>query len=155
MILDEERRAFFVSPVMIVVASCDADLRPSLGRAMGARLGHGDVVELVVSRWQWPALIDDIEHHGEVAVTFVRPSDYVAYQVKGRGRWRPAEPEDVALADRYIATVSVTLEELGVPAAVMAPWLTPREAVVVSVAIDAIYVQTPGATAGSRLELAR
>lgn len=140
---------------MIVVAACSADLRPSVGRAMGGRLGHGDVVELMVSRWQWPALIDDIEQRSDVTVTFVRPSDYVAYQVKGRGRWRPAEPEDIALADRYIATVSVTLAELGVPATVMAPWLTLRDLVVISVAVDAIYVQTPGAAAGSRLELSR
>lgn len=155
MILDEERRAFLVSPVMIVVAACGADLRPSIARALGARLGAGDVVELVVSRWQWPTLVDDVGQRGEVAATFVRPSDYVTYQAKGRGRVRAAGLDDLALAERYVATVSTTLSVLGVPASVMAPWLVPRDLVVIAVAVDAVYVQTPGAAAGSRLEPAR
>lgn len=155
MILDEERRAFLVSPVMIVVAACGADLRPSIARALGARLYDGDVVELVVSRWQWPTLVDDVEQRGDIAATFVRPSDYVAYQAKGRGRVRAASADDVALAERYVATVSATLSVLGVPASVMAPWLVPRDLVAITVAVDAVYVQTPGAAAGSRLELAR
>lgn len=155
MILDEERRAFLVSPVMIVVASGGADLRPSIARALGARLGDGDVVELVVSRWQWPTLVDDVAQRGEVAATFVRPSDYVTYQAKGRGRVRAADPDDLALAERYVATVSATLSVLGVPASVMAPWLVPRDLVVITVAVEVVYVQTPGAAAGSRLEPAR
>lgn len=155
MILDEERRAFFVSPVMIVVAACGAELRPSIARALGARLGDGDVVEIVVSRWQWPMLVDDVARRGDIAVTFVRPSDYVTYQAKGRGRVRAAAPDDLALAERYVGTVSATLSSLGVPASVMAPWLVPRDLVVITVAFEAVYVQTPGATAGSRLEPAR
>jgi hypothetical protein len=155
MILDDERRAFVVGPVMIVVSSCGADLRPSLARALGARLGEGDVVELVVSRWQWPQLVDDVAQRGDIAATFVRPSDYVTYQAKGRGRVRTAGAEDLALAERYVATISATLSVLGVPASVMAPWLVPRDLVVLTVAVDAVYVQTPGAAAGSRLEPAR
>lgn len=155
MTLDEERRAFLVSPVMIVVAACGADLRPSIARALGARLGDGDVVDLVVSRWQWPTLVDDVERRGEVAATFVRPSDYVTYQAKGRGRVWAADPGDLALAERYVATVSGTLSALGVPTSVMAPWLVPRDLVRITVAVDAVYVQTPGAAAGSRLEPAR
>jgi hypothetical protein len=155
MILDDERRAFLVSPVMIVVAGCGADLRPSIARALGARLGAGDEVELVVSRWQWPTLVDDVAERGGVAVTFVRPNDYVTYQVKGRGRVRAAGPDDFALVERYVATVSATLSALGVPAPVMAPWLVPRDLVVIAVSVEEIYVQTPGAAAGSRLEPAR
>jgi hypothetical protein len=155
MILDEERRAFFVSPVMIVVASGGADLRPSLGRAIGARVAEGDVVELMVSRWQWPTVVDDVVRQGAIAVTFVRPSDYVTYQVKGRGRLREAGADDLRLVDHYIATISATLSALGVPASVMAPWLVPRDVVGITVAVDDIYVQTPGAAAGSRLEVAR
>lgn len=101
MILDDERRAFLVSPVMIIVAGCGADLRPSTARALGARLGEGDVVELVASRWQWPTLVEDVARRGGVAVTFVRPNDYATYQAKGRGRVRAAGPDDLA---RWSAT---------------------------------------------------
>jgi hypothetical protein len=140
---------------MIVVAACDEDLKTAIGRAVGARVGDDDVVELMVSRWQWQTVIDDVERCGRIAATFARPSDYVTYQVKGRGRPRVAGSDDHALADRYLSAITATLAGLGVPPAVMAPWFVSRDLMVISLEIDEVFVQTPGAAAGTRLELAR
>lgn len=154
MILDAERKAFLTSNVMIALAACDDDLQSTIGRAVGARIEDGDGLDLVVSRWQWPFLVANVARRGKIAATFARPTDYVTYQVKGSALLREARPQDHALADRYLAAISETLTALGVPPSVMSPWFSSRDLVVMRIAIDAIFVQTPGASAGSRLEAA-
>jgi hypothetical protein len=147
--LDAALAAFLASPVMIIVGTRDADNRPEIGRAVGARVdADAGIVELVVSAWQWPATVANLHHRSRVAVTFARPSDYVSYQVKGVGCIRPAQAADLDCARRYMRAVVDVLAGLGLDRRLAAPWVTEREAVVVRIEVDAIYVQTPGARAG-------
>ncbi len=155
MVLDAERRAFVAAPVMIVLGTRDRMLRPAIGRAVGARVVADDAIVLGVSAWQWPATVENLGANGMLAVTFARPEDYVSYQFKGRGTVREAVSGDVAAANRYIAAIGATLGGLGVPEAVMAPWFVTRDLVVVRFAVEEAFVQTPGPTAGVRLETAR
>ncbi|WP_181704893.1 hypothetical protein [Chthonobacter rhizosphaerae] len=149
--LDEERRSFVTSPVMIILAGRGADLQPSIGRGLGARVTGDDAVEIVVSEWQWPQAVADIRRTGAAAATFARPADYVSYQVKGAAAVRPAMPADTALADRYLEEIGRTLADLGLQPALVAPWFVGRGHVVVRLKILEIYVQTPGRTAGLAL----
>jgi hypothetical protein len=150
--LDTELAAFLGSPVMIIVGTCDAGNRPEIGRAVGASVdADAGIVELVMSAWQWPGTVANVRNGSRIAVTFARPSDYVSYQVKGAGFVRPAQAADLDCAGRYIKTIVDVLANLGLDRRLAAPWVTEREAVVVRIEVDAVYVQTPGARAGQRV----
>ena len=149
--LDEGLIEFLGRPLMCILAGADAAGRPSAGRGVGvAVLEGGERVEVVFSAWQWPRLEADIRATGRVAATFVRPSDYVSYQVKGEAAVRAAGAADLARAARFIAAATGELEGLGVPPALIAPWLTTREARVSRIVVREVYVQTPGPQAGMR-----
>ena len=150
--LDAELAAFLASPVMIIVGTCDAANRPAIGRAVGATVdADAGIVDLVVSAWQWPATVANLRNGSRVAVTFARPSDYVSYQAKGVGSVRPVQAADLDCARRYMAAIRDVLAGLGLDRRLAAPWLSAREAAVVRVEVDAVYVQTPGARAGQRV----
>lgn len=84
-------------------------------------------------------------------MTFARPSDYVCYQVKGSASVVPAQAEDLQRSERYMADIVQVLSGLGLDRRLAGPWLTNRDAVVVRVRIDAVFVQTPGSKAGQQL----
>ncbi len=149
--LDDGLVAFLRRPLMCVLAGADAAGRPSAGRGVGVRvLADGAEVEVIFSAWQWPRLEQDLRATGRVAATFVRPADYVSYQVKGMAAVRGAEDEDLARARRFIAAATGELARLGVPLEIIEPWLTDRAARVCRIAVGEVYVQTPGPLAGMR-----
>ena len=147
--LTDEIRHFIASPVMIIVGTRDEANRPTIGRGVGARIPGQDCVEVIVSAWQWPETISNLNANGDAAITFSRPSDYVSYQLKGSARLRAADHDDLELSRRYQAEIFAMFEGLGVPADVVRPWLVEREAMVASLDITELYVQTPGPRAGT------
>ena len=147
--MEAELASFLASPVMIITGTCGENNRPDIGRAVGAIIdGDAGRMRIVVSSWQWPRTVDNLRASGRVAVTFARPSDYVSYQVKGRATVGPADTEDLVQSDRYMADILEVLTGLGLDRRLATPWLTNRDPVAVGIEVDAIYVQTPGPTAG-------
>jgi hypothetical protein len=61
---------------------------------------------------------------------------------------RDTEARDLDCAERFMAKATGELEALGVPSAIIASWLTAREARVARLAVSEIYIQTPGPLAG-------
>jgi hypothetical protein len=152
MALDAELATFLASPVMIITGTRGKDNRPEIGRAVGARVdGPAGRIRLILSAWQWPRTVDNLRAGGPLAVTFARPSDYVSYQVKGRATLFPADAHDLALSDRYVSDILDALTALGLDRWLATPWLTNRDAVAVGIDVDAVFVQTPGPTAGRQL----
>ncbi|MEW5421602.1 pyridoxamine 5'-phosphate oxidase family protein [Amorphus sp. 3PC139-8] len=144
---------FMTSPVMMIVGTRDRAGRPDIGRAVGARTTvDGSGLELVVSAWQYGATIDNLRHGGAIAITFVRPSDYVCYQIKGKASVSEAGPAGLVLSARYIAAMTETLALLGVTPEMSGAWLTSREPTLVRVMPEAVFVQTPGPGAGAALK---
>ena len=153
MLIDDDLSAFIESPVMIIVGSCDHDLLPQIGRAAGAIAHVGeDRVELIISDWQWPATVENVRRNGQLAATFARPSDYVSYQIKGSAMVKPASAKHRTRARRYIETMTSTLVGLGLDPSVAAPWFADRDAVVLSLSVSSVFVQTPGDQAGQTLK---
>jgi hypothetical protein len=150
--IDPDVAEFLESPVMIIVGTCGDGGRPAIGRAVGARVHGGGVIELVVSAWQWPSTAANVRANGRIAATFARPSDYVSYQVKGAATLRAADAADLALSERYMTSIVAALALLGLERRLVAPWLTHRDAVVVLLAADTMFVQTPGKKAGQQVE---
>lgn len=151
--LTDEIKHFIASPVMIIIGTRDAANRPSIGRAVGARVASEDSVEVILSSRLWAQTISNLDANGQAAVTFARPSDYVSYQLKGVARLRAAEDADLALSQRYRASIVAVLDGLGLPGEFVQPWLVEEEPVVASLRVSEVYVQTPGPMAGTAVRV--
>ena len=148
--IESELGAFLTSPVMIILGTCDAHGSPDIGRGVGARIdGGGATVDVVVSSWQWPGTVANVRNSGRAAITFARPSDYVTYQVKGRAQIVEYDAAASAICSQYIPSITHVLCSLGLERRLIADWLTDRDAVLIRLCIEAVFVQTPGAKAGS------
>jgi Pyridoxamine 5'-phosphate oxidase len=154
--IDATLATFLQSPVMIIVGSCDDGLLPQIARAAGAIVDRAKGrVDLIVSSWQWPQTIANVRRNGRIAVTFARPADYVSYQLKGRAAIIPASAAHRQCAQHYIEAMTETFTGLGLDRAVAAPWLVDLEPQVLRLAVEMIFVQTPGEKAGRVLESSR
>ena len=154
--IDAALATFLESPVMIIVGSCDDGLLPQVARAAGAVVDRAKGrVDLIVSGWQWPQTIANVGRNGRLAVTFARPADYVSYQLKGRAAIIPASVAHRQRAQYYIEAMTETFAGLGLDQTVAAPWLVDLEPQVLCLAVETIFVQTPGEKAGSILEPSR
>jgi hypothetical protein len=150
--LDPDIALFLASPVMIIVGTASAAGRPEIGRAIGALVApETRQLDLVLSRWQWPTTVENVQATGRLAATFARPSDYVSYQVKGAAALVPASPAHLAGAARYLDAIAATLDALGLERRISAAWRVERDPVVLRCRIEAVFVQTPGAKAGQPL----
>jgi len=138
---------------MIILGSCDAQMKPEIGRAVGALACAADSrVDLMVSAWQWPKMVANIRAGGRLAATFARPSDYVSYQVKGHAKVDPATDEHATAATQYVERITATLGGLGLDRQLVAPWLVIRDLIVLSLRVEETFIQTPGTKAGQRME---
>lgn len=147
--LDGKLLAFFERPLMCIIAVVDETGRPSAGRGVGFDLlDDHETVDVIFSAWQWPRLESSIRQTAKIATTFVSPSDYVSFQLKGSAAMRDMEALDLDRADRFMTAATDELESLGVPRHLIAPWLTAREARVARLKVSEVYVQTPGPLAG-------
>lgn len=149
--LDEATRDFLTGPVLIMVAAADAARRSSIGRGMGVIVRSADTLNVLVSRWQWPRVVEHAEGSGRLALTASRASDYLTYQVKGAARVRAAGPEELAASRAYLDTLGEELARLHVPPWISGQWSADREMVAIALHIAEAYVQTPGPMAGTSL----
>jgi hypothetical protein len=96
--------------------------------------------------------VENLRDNGQIAVTFSRPLTHYSIQVKGAySGIRAAGADDLPLLQRYQAAYTEQLHAVGLPRAVAA-----RLVFWPSLAIDFsagdLFVQTPGPSAGRRLE---
>ena len=147
--VDDKLLDFFNRPLMCIIAVADETGRPSAGRGVGFHLLEDrETIDVIFSAWQWPRLESCIRQTGRIAATFVSPSDYVSFQLKGSAGMRETETPDLDRSDRFMTAATDELESLGVPRRLIAPWLTARQARVARLVISEIYIQTPGPLAG-------
>lgn len=147
--LDDELLDFLRRPLMCIIAAVDGEGRPSAGRGVGFHvLDDRETIDVIFSAWQWPRLESSVRQTGRIAVTFVSPSDYMTFQIKGTAAMRETEAADLDHADRFIADATQALASLGVAPAIIAPWLAARDAKVARLCASEIYIQTPGPHAG-------
>ncbi len=154
--LDDALIEFLDRPLMCILAAADRAGRPTAGRGVGFHVADDrESIDVIFSGWQWPQIEPAIREAGRLAVTFVSPSDYVSFQIKGQAVMRDMGAEDAARADQFMARATNALEALGVQPALIVPWLTARGARVARLAVSEIYVQTPGPLAGMRADARR
>lgn len=151
----EELAVFLEEPVMMVVAACDAAHTPSIARALGARLQpEGGMVEIAISRAQWPEVVRNAVPGTPIAITFCRPADYRSYQVKGLVEAAgPASRDEQARAALYRDEMSAVLMGLGVERRQIDHWLPAGDLFTIRLRVEDAFAQTPGPEAGARLPM--
>lgn len=137
----------------ITVGTCDRALVPTMSRAFGARvIGHGEAVEVLISRWPGARAADNIAATGRIAVTFTAPETFDAFQIKGRVvETADCSEDDLRLAAIYTDVIRDRIRRLDEPEAVVLTTFTARGLYRVRMAPEAVFLQTPGKNAGQRL----
>jgi len=147
-----EIAVFVQAGVGIYIGTRNAALEPNGARALGARVEQ-DGAQLIVyiADAALPRILPDLESNGLAAVTFGRPVDERAIQVKGTFvAVRPAREDERPAMDAQWDNLARTLEQIGVPREARSAW--PRwPAAAITLKPTAIFEQTPGPKAGSQL----
>ncbi|MFC7608119.1 pyridoxamine 5'-phosphate oxidase family protein [Pseudoroseomonas aestuarii] len=152
MVLDEGLASFLEEPVMIIVGTQADGYLPEIARAAGAVLeADRAALHLMVSARQWPETIANLRANRRITVTFSRPADYETYQLKGTvTAIAPPTLEQQARATRYLAEIGEVLAGFGLAPEISAPWRVARDLLALRFVPEAVFVQTPGATAGQK-----
>ena len=148
--IDAQLAAFLQEGVGIHIGTRDEALRPNGARAIAVHVDNGGADLVVyVSAVAAARLVADLESNGHAAVSFGRPTDDRACQVKGTFiEARPAadreRPGVTAQWDGFLAS----LEQIGIPRAATRAWVT-WPAVAIRLRATAVFNQTPGPDAGA------
>jgi len=147
--LDRTLAAFVQEGVGIHIGTRNERFEPNGARALAATV-EADGRELVVYLAEAAAarLLPDLHANGQVAVSFGRPIDDRACQVKGEViSVRPAAPDEREKIRWQFDSFLNNLELIGIPRAGAANWIT-WPAVAVRLKATAVFEQTPGPAAG-------
>ena len=147
-----ELKEFVESGIATSLATRDARLRPDCLRGVGARVVAGGAeIELLVPAATAQRAVENVRDNGRVAVVFGRASDHRSIQIKGRAiEVRDGVEADRELAADFLRKLAEDWRVVGVPAKFVLS-ITTWPNVVLRVAVEEIYVQTPGPNAGSAL----
>ncbi|ANL34807.1 hypothetical protein AMC79_CH02751 [Rhizobium phaseoli] len=151
--LGPELAEFIESPVMILFATRDEAGRPMIGRGSGVRVDRqSGRLHFLASRCQWPEAVSEAQVGRPIAMTYVRPADYKACQIKGRILTAgPADAAARAQGEAYVAEQLARMLALGVTRMQLSSTLSDRDLVCLTIEPQAIFEQTPGPGAGRRL----
>ncbi|MCD6661806.1 MAG: hypothetical protein LT082_00215 [Comamonas sp.] len=143
------------SGVSTIVASRDAQLRPSVMRAMASRISpDGHTVTVFLRPSQSQQLLADIAAGGPIAVVFSDPPSNRTLQLKATSAHiRPACPSDQAVLRRYLVAMQHCISQVGYGPDYVAAMLSapPQDVVAVEFTPDEAFDQTPGPRAGMPL----
>lgn len=154
-LLSPEHIAMVDKGVSAIVSACDAQLRPSIMRAMGSSITpDGGTVTVYLARQQSRQLLLDLAATGRIAVVFSEPLSHQTVQVKAsQPRIRPAQAADEPLLQRYRAAMEYELARVGIDARfvhAMFAWQL-DDLVAISFEPEVAFDQTPGPRAGAAL----
>lgn len=150
-----ELASFLDTGVAMLGASADQDLVPEVFRVWGASIaGDGRLRALVSS--DAGRTLEGLRDGCRIAFTFTDIVSFRSVQAKGRvaGGAGPPGPTDIELLRRYGEWFTSRLVEVG-HAARLGGRIRPIAVFVVTVEIDDLYDQTPGPSAGARVEVSK
>ena len=138
--------------VSVIVASRDAQLRPSVMRAMGSQISaDGSCITVYLRPSQAQPRLADLAAGGPIAVVFSDPASNRTLQVKaGAARARAASPADQAVLRRYRGSMQQRIGQVGFGADYVAAMLAAPadDLVALEFTPEAAFDQTPGPRAG-------
>jgi hypothetical protein len=140
------------SGVSIGIATRDADLRPECAHGLGLRVAEAkDRVTVYVNDDTSARLVAGLQSSGRAAVVVSRLLDHHTIQLKGRVlAIRPGTADDHAIQDRYVIAYAEQVAMIGLPRQIVRS-VRLRPCLAIEIAIDELFVQTPGPQAGRRM----
>ncbi len=155
--LDERRAAFISLPhASIVIAARDANNVPSLFKAAACRVSADRRrVILFVDQQLGANVLRDLRAGSPIAAVFSEPATHRTIQLKGEyAEIGPATPADREYARERLESVVVHIAALDYPEAGIRCFFhfAPEQLVSVSFTPTAAFEQTPGPSAGARLQ---
>lgn len=148
--IDPELAAFLEEGLGVHIGTRDAHFQPAGARAVAVRVeADGAQVVVYISELAAARILDNLHTNGQAAVTFARPVDDRACQVKGTvASVRPATDADRPHVEAQWERFLRQLERIGIPRAGSAAWVT-WPALAIRLDVTAVFDQTPGPTAGT------
>jgi hypothetical protein len=142
-------------PVIMHLGTRNAALEPAQVLAFGIeRVGDGREVTVFVPAVTSGETLANLRDNGMLALSLVRPTDHRSLQIKGAwlGERRTTEADHERLA-RYRDALAEEMGLVGIPRSI---WLRLIwwPAVALRMEVREVFVQTPGSSAGRRLDAA-
>ena len=148
--IDPQLRAFLEGGQSIHIASRTARLEPNGARASAVRVEDDHLhVMVYVPEVAAGRVVPDLRANGAAAVSFARPVDDRACQIKGIFvEARPATDAERSLVEQQSLGFRANLERIGIPH-VVTTGLIIWPSVAIRLRATAIFEQTPGPGAGA------
>lgn len=150
--LDKTLTEFLEQGLAIHIGTRDARLRPNGGVVTAVRVeDEGRHLVAFIPKAVMPAVFDDLRSNGQAALSFTRPSDDKAVQVKGEfvSQADASAAEEQFARDQWGGFLK-QLDMIGLPAEATSTW-TLWPCVAVRIRVTALFSQTPGPEAGAVL----
>lgn len=148
--------AMIARGVSCIAASRDAQLRPTVMRAVGSDVtADGRSVTVFLARRQSRQLVQDVAANGHIAVVFSEPATHRTVQVKAtRALLRNADEADRPVLARYLASMEHELDRIRIGPPLTRAMLAHRleDLVAVTFEPEQAFDQTPGPKAGAALK---
>ena len=146
-----ELAPFLDSGVAMLGASADQTRRPEVFRIWGATIDDGCRVR-VLANADACQTFESVQKGSRLAAVFTDITTFRSVQVKGAAIAAPLAPSaaDMAVFRRYDERFGRSLETIGHPL-LLRDRLRPLAVIVLEVAVDAIFDQTPGPRAGAQV----
>jgi len=150
--IDAQLAAFLQEGLAIHIGTRNEALEPNGARAIALTVENDGLhVVVYVAKVAIKRLMPDLESNGHAAITFVRPVDERAGQLKGTFvSARAAKSNERALVMAQWDGFLRSLEAIGIPRTNLTEWVT-WPAVAVRLRTTALFDQTPGPKAGTPL----
>jgi hypothetical protein len=151
-LISDDVFAFLTGGKSLVIGTCDKDLVPECARAVALWVAPDRknvnvfLPEVVCAR-----TLENLRANGCIAIGVSHPPDHRSLQLKGSLRQiAPATPDELLFVQSYLQELSLSLDLVGLPANVIER-LNYRPCLRADVALEAIFLQTPGPDAGRAL----
>lgn len=150
--IDQILAEFLQSGLGIHFGTRDEKLAPSGCRAAAVKVeDDGRHVVVFLPKAASPRVFDNLRTNGRGAISFARPTDDRAVQLKGLMLFsRDAKPEEEVLAREQWAGFLGQLDAIGLPGVATNSWKI-FPCVAVRIKVTAVFNQTPGRDAGVAL----
>jgi hypothetical protein len=150
--IDRVLASFLEEGLSIHIGARDTRLQPSGARAAAVSVEpDGRHILAYVPDLGASRILPDLESNGQAAVSFGRPTDDRACQVKGTVTdIRKATPDERGLITSQWQGFMRQLELVGIPPDLALGWAN-WPAIAIRIKVTAVFEQTPGPLAGTRL----
>ena len=151
--LDKSLTEFLERGLAIHIGTRNTALRPNGCRVTAVRVeDQGRNLVAFLPKAVDPAVLADLQNNGQAAISFARPTDDRAVQVKGEFiSLRDAQPDEEKFVLGQWQSLLTELDIIGLAALTSTSTWLMWPCVAVKIRVTAVFSQTPGPEAGAVL----